>query len=128
MARKAQHVTDAELAVLQVLWEQGEATAGGIVKVLYPTKTASDVATVQKLLQRLEEKGCLGRNRKAWPHIFHPAIAREDLIGRRLQTTADELCEGSFSPLLTHLVKSKPLSHEDREMLRELLDELDEET
>ena len=128
MARKAQYVTDAELAVLQVLWEHREATAGEIVEVLYPSKTASDVATVQKLLKRLEEKGCLGRNRKAWPHIFHPAIAREDLIGRRLQSTADELCEGSFSPLLTHLVKSKPLTAKDRKMLRALLDELDEGT
>lgn len=118
-------MTDAELAVLQVLWDRGAATVRDIVDELYPAGTPSDLATVQKLLQRLEEKGCLGRNRNAWPHIFRPAIQREDLIGRRLQSTADELCAGSFSPLLTHLVKSQRLSRKDRETLRELLDEFE---
>jgi BlaI family transcriptional regulator, penicillinase repressor len=126
MPRKAQDVTDAELAVLQVLWDRGEATVREVVDELYPTGTPSDLATVQKLLQRLEEKGCLGRNRNAWPHIFRPAIQRDDLNRRRLQSTADTLCSGSLSPLLTHLVKSSKLKKQDREELRKLLDELDE--
>ena len=128
MPRKAQDVTDAELAVLQVLWEKGEGTVRDLVEVLYPTGTASDLATVQKLLKRLEKKGCLGRNRNVWPHIFRPAIQRSELIRRRLETTVDELCEGSFSPLLAHLVTSRRLSKDECEMLRDLLDKLDAES
>ena len=48
-----------------------------------------------------------------------------DLIGRRLRTMADDLCAGDMSPLLTHLVKSQRLSQKDRQMLRDLLDELE---
>jgi predicted transcriptional regulator len=125
MPRKAQDVTDAELAILQVLWDHGEATVRDLVEELYPAGTPSDLATVQKLLKRLEDKGCLGRNRSAWPHRFRAAIQREELIGRRLQTTADELCAGSLSPLLTHLVKSQQLSDDERGALRRLLDDLD---
>ncbi len=125
MPRKAQDVTDAELAILQVLWDHGEATVRDLVAELYPSATPSDLATVQKLLKRLEDKGCLGRNRSMWPHRFRAAIQREELIGRRLQSTADELCAGSMTPLLTHLVKSQQLSQAERSALRRLLDELD---
>jgi predicted transcriptional regulator len=127
MPRKAQDVTDAELAILQVLWERGEATVRALVEKLYPSGTTSDLATVQKLLKRLEDKSCVHRNRNAWPHVFRPAIKRAELIGRRLQSTADSLCAGSLSPLLTHLVKSQTLSSSDVRELRTLLDDLDTE-
>jgi predicted transcriptional regulator len=126
MPRKAQDVTDAELAILHFLWERGSATVRDIADALYPNGPASDVATVQKLLHRLEGKQCVRRNRKCWPHVFGPAIARENLIERRLQTTADTLCDGAMEPLLTHLVRSR-LSATERQRLRKLLDELDEE-
>jgi len=125
MPRKASDVTDAELAVLQVLWEKGTTTVRDIVAILYPAGTPSDLATVQKLLKRLENKNCISRNRSTWPHEFQPAIQRDDLISRRLQTTANELCEGSILPLLTQLVQLKSVSAEDRAALREILDDLD---
>jgi predicted transcriptional regulator len=127
MPRKPQDVTEAELAILQVLWDKGEATARDLTERLYPVLNESNLATVQKLLKRLETKGGIGRNRTAWPHVFRAAVARGDLIGRRLQTTADELCDGALSPLLTHLVKSDRLSAADRAALRDLLDELEQE-
>ncbi len=126
MPRKPQDVTDAELAILQVLWDRGSATVRELTEKLYPTGTGSDLATVQKLLKRLEAKRCVRRDRTSWPHLFRPGIAREELIGRRLQSTADELCSGSLEPLVTHLVRSR-LSADQREKLRGLLSELENE-
>jgi len=126
MPRKPQDVTDAELAILQVLWDRGSATVRELTERLYPTGTGSDLATVQKLLKRLEAKRCVRRDRSSWPHLFRPGIAREELIGRRLQTTADELCAGSLEPLVTHLVRSR-LTADQREKLRGLLSELENE-
>jgi predicted transcriptional regulator len=82
---------------------------------------------VQKLLERLEGKGCVRRDRGTWPHTFAAAIERSDLIGRQLQQTADKLAGGSLQPLLTHLVKTGRLSADDRQSLRSLLDELTQE-
>lgn len=126
MPRKPQDVTDAELAILQVLWDRGSATVRELTEKLYPTGTGSDLATVQKLLKRLEAKRCVRRDRASWPHLFRPGIARDELIGRRLQTTADELCSGSLEPLVTHLVRSR-LTADEREKLRGLLSELENE-
>ncbi|HYE17460.1 MAG TPA: BlaI/MecI/CopY family transcriptional regulator [Tepidisphaeraceae bacterium] len=130
MARTPQEVTEAELAVLQVLWEQG---AGGctirqITDRLYPEGTVSCYATVQKLLERLEAKGCVARDRSGPVHAFAAAVCREELIGRRLRTVAEQLCGGSMAPLLTHLVRAEGMSAEERAELRGLIDQLDNES
>jgi predicted transcriptional regulator len=115
-----------ELAVLQVLWEQGPATIRQITDVLYPTGNAASYATVQKLLERLESKSCVRRDRRPAAHTFRAAIDREELIGRRLQAVAEQLCGGSLTPLLTHLVRARNYSARERRNLRQLIDDLDD--
>lgn len=126
MARTPQDITDAELNVLQVLWDQGTATVRELTEKLYRECTLSLTATVQKLLERLEGKKCVKRDRKTWPHQFSAVLKREELITRQLQSTANKLCEGELNPLLTCLVKSNGLSAEERQSLRGLLDQLDQ--
>ena len=125
MPRKAKDVTDAELAILQVLWEEGPTTVRRLSERLYPDEPDKQVPTVQKLLGRLEAKECVARDRAVWPHSYTASIDREDLVGRRLETTAEELCGGSYGPLLSYLVRGRALSDDERAALRGLLDELD---
>ena len=127
MARPPKDVTDAEVSILHFLWDRERATVREIAEELYAGRSASQQATVQKLLERLEAKGCVLRSRETWPHTFEPAIERSDLIGRQLQQTADKLAGGSLQPLLTHLVKAGKLSADDRHELRKLLDDLNKE-
>jgi BlaI family transcriptional regulator, penicillinase repressor len=122
MARTSQDVTEAELAVLQALWDKGPATIRHLAEATYEQVGASQYATVQKLLDRLEVKGCVARDRREGVHVFRAAIDREELIGRRLRAVADKLCGGSLTPLLTHLVNAEPLSEQDRSMLRSLIE------
>jgi BlaI family penicillinase repressor len=122
MARTPRDVTDAELAVLQVLWDQGPATIRQLTDRLYPGGGTAQYATVQKLLDRLEAKECVGRERTAGAHVFAAALARDELIGRRLQDVAEKLCGGSLTPLLTHLVRTRRLSARERRELRDLID------
>jgi predicted transcriptional regulator len=124
MPPKAQDITDAELAVLEQLWARAPATVRELSERLYGGSAASDLATVQKLLGRLEGKGAVARNRQTWPHQFQASIGRQDLIERRLQSTADQLCGGSLGPLLTHLVSTEKLDRQERQHLRRLLDQL----
>ena len=117
-------VSDAELAVLHVLWDRQQATIRQITDLIYPGGTNSHYATVQKLLERLEGKGFVDRDRSGAVHVFTPRVDRDTLLGRRLQAVAESLCDGSFTPLLTHLVRSR-LSEQERSQLRALIDELD---
>jgi predicted transcriptional regulator len=125
MARTPKDITDAELAVLQVLWDQGPCSIRHITDILYPDGRAAQYATVQKLLERLEEKEWVDRNRSGSSHRFMATFGRDELIGRRLQAVAEKLCGGSWTPLLTHLVQHQKLSAQDRQALRNLIEELE---
>jgi BlaI family penicillinase repressor len=118
-------VTEAELALLQALWDDGPATIRHLVERVYGQTGASVYSTVQKLLDRLEAKGCVERDRGGSVHVFRAAINRDELIGRRLRAVADSLCGGSLSPLLTHLVEGRGLSEKERRELRALVEKLD---
>jgi BlaI family penicillinase repressor len=125
MARTPRDISDAQLAVLHQLWDLGPATIRQLTDALYPSGGTSSYATVQKLLERLEDKHCVRRRRTGQAHVFEAILARDELIGRRLQAMAEKLCGGSLTPLLTHLVRAKRLSARERQDLRALIDELD---
>jgi predicted transcriptional regulator len=120
-------VTDAELAVLQVLWEQGPATIRQLTDALYPPSRGADApyATVQKLLERLEGKGHVRRDRSTHAHVFSAVTSRDTLVGHRLRVMAEKLTGGLMTPLLTHLLRAETLTPEERRELRALMDELD---
>ena len=125
MPRPTQDVTDAELAVLEALWANAPSTIRSLAERLYPAGGgATEYATVQKLLERLENKRYVKRERSASPQQFSPAVRRDDLLHRRLRTLAEKLCGGSLSPILTHLVSSEKLTPDEIASLRKLLDEL----
>jgi BlaI family penicillinase repressor len=114
-------ITDAELSILQVLWERGEATTREIAAALYEEVTDPKMASAQKLLERLEAKGCVQRDRSKRAHRFRARVSREGFLRGRLQALADRVCGGALVPLVTTLLESKRLSRRDREELRKLI-------
>jgi predicted transcriptional regulator len=125
MEHEPDNVTDAELAVLQVLWDSQPATIRQIAEAIYPNTTDAKYATVQKLLERLEEKGHVGRDRSQHAHLFSAQTSRDMLVGRRLRAMAQELTGGMMAPLLAHLVRAEALTAAERRELRDLIDELE---
>ena len=117
-------VTGAELTLLEMLWDEGSATIRRLTDVVYPGGSPSDYATVKKLLSRLEAKGYVQRDQRAMAHVFKASCSRDELIGQRLQALANNLCEGSRTPLLTHLLRTERLTSRELEELEALLDDL----
>jgi BlaI family transcriptional regulator, penicillinase repressor len=114
--------SDAELAVLKLLWENERLSARDIREQLYPEGTPSDHATVQKLLQRLEQKKLIARDRRSFAHQFRAIVTREELAGEQLEALASKLTDGSMVPFILHAVNAKPLTAEERSEIRRLLD------
>lgn len=121
MPAKAQPVTDAELAVLKLLWESTPLTAGAILSQLYPKGSPSDRGTVQKLLQRLETKRIVARDRSTWPHTFRALVTRDHLAGQQIEALAAKLTDGSLVPFILHAVTKQRLSPRERAAIEELL-------
>lgn len=115
-------LANAELAIMNLLWQSDRLTARHIREQLYPDATKAQHGTVQRLLQRLEDKRYVARDRTLFVHLFSAAISRQTYAGRQLESLADKLTAGSFAPLITHLVAEKKISREEIDRIRGILD------
>ena len=115
-------LANAELAVMDLLWQNERLTARQIREQLYPDATKAQHGTVQRLLQRLEDKGYVERDRSLSVHFFSAAISRQTYAGTQLESLATKLTEGSFAPLITHLVQQNRISRDEIKRIRAILD------
>jgi BlaI family transcriptional regulator, penicillinase repressor len=123
MALSKIQASDAELAILKLLWDRELLTARQIREKLYPSGTPSDHATVQKLLQRLEQKKLIVRDRQLFAHSFRATVKRERLAAEQLEVLAEKLTDGSMAPFILHAVSSKKLTSKEISEIRRLLDQ-----
>jgi BlaI family penicillinase repressor len=123
--RPAAGVSDAELEVLKVLWDQGPGTVRQVLEALRAEGRSWAYTTVMTLLHRLCAKGYATSDASAPAHVFHASASRESLVRRRLEDVADELCDGSPAPLVLSLMRSRRFTAEEIAHFRRLLDELE---
>jgi predicted transcriptional regulator len=120
-------ISATELAVLKVLWDVGAGTVREVQGVLRRQGRRWAYTTVQTLLNRLQGKGYAASDRGGPAHVYRAAVSREELLRTRLGALADELCEGTASPLVLALVEGGRFSAEEIEQFRQLLDRLDDD-
>jgi len=106
-----------------MLWRKGRLTARQILELLYPDTSRPQHGTVQRLLQRLEAKGFVTRDRGLGVNLFSPAVSRESYAGGQLESLVDRLGGGSLVPMVTRLVEDNKLSRAEIEKLRRILEE-----
>ena len=116
-------IPDAELDVLKLLWAEHPLTARQITISVYGDATPSSIGTVQKLLQRLEAKGCVDRDRTEHVHRFSPAVSQTDVAASQLELLAEKVADGSLAPFVTHLVNTRQLSRKEKAEIRRMLEE-----
>lgn len=117
-------VTDAERDVMERLWAGGPTPVRALAESLSTAERPVIAPTVLKLLERLENKGFVRRDRRRNPHQFSATVSRDELIERRLQALAGDLCGGSLVPLVSCLVERGRLTDEDRATIRRMIDEM----
>lgn len=116
-------LANAELAVMELLWDQSGLTARRIREELYPDASKAQHGTVQRLLQRLEDKGFVARDKSLPVHLFSPAVSREAYATGQLETLTAKLTGGSIAPLITHLIEQEKITPDEISRLRKILEE-----
>src|SRR5690349_19396120 len=91
VAARRLSVSDTELEVLRVLWEQGPGTVRAIADVLRRQGRTWAYNTVLTLLQRLEAKGYVAADKGGQAHVFRPSVSRDHLLRQHLRELADQL-------------------------------------
>lgn len=124
MTRKPRKpIPDAELEVLQALWDLGQ----GTVRDLLGHFPGGDRAytTVQTLVSRLEAKGYVASKKDGRALVYTPQVERDELLTAELADVASRVTGGRASPLVLNLVEHSNLTPDDLRELRTLLDRLE---
>ena len=119
--------TDAELAILRVLWERGPSTVRDVHDVLSTSQTTG-YTTVLKLLQIMTEKGLVVRDESQRAHVYEPRHTEQRTQRQLLRDLMERAFGGSPAKLVMQALSTQKASHEELTAIRGLLEKLEGET
>lgn len=118
--------TEAELEILQVLWQHGTCTVRDVHEVLN-RRAGTGYTTALKLLQVMHEKGLVDRDESERAHMYKAAVSKERTQKRFLADMVKRVFEGSPSRLVLQALGDHKASREELHEIRALLNRLDED-
>jgi len=127
MESSQQLPTDAELRVLQVLWEAGPQTVREVHERLSGEKDVR-YTTVLKILQNMLRKGLVLRDDSDRSHIFEAAVSEARTTSRLLDDVTHRVFGGSTGELVLRALSSQRASEGDLEKIREVLAALEDDS
>ncbi|MBD8679239.1 BlaI/MecI/CopY family transcriptional regulator [Sphingomonas sp. CFBP 13720] len=116
----AERISDAEHAVMEVLWDQNPLTAQEVVDRVAPARGWS-ANTVKTLLGRLLAKTVIAADEDGRRYRYRPLVVREDYVAGESQKFIDRLFGGSLTPLVAHLAERDQLSAREIDEIEALL-------
>ena len=125
--QKTPRPTDAELAILDVLWQQGPSTVRQVQQALSSDRSTG-YTTVLKLMQIMTDKGLLRRDESQRAHIYQPVLPAEETQQRLVGDLIERAFGGSTANLVMQALSAKKASAEELAQIRRLLDEFEGDT
>ena len=113
--------TDAELAILRVLWEHGAATVRQVHEVLSRERPAA-YTTALKMLQIMTEKGLVRRDETDRTHIYQARLSQEQTQRQLVRDLLDRAFGGSSSKLVMQALATRRASADELTEIRKLLE------
>ena len=119
--------TDAELAILRVLWQRGPSTVRDVHEELNRDGTTG-YTTILKMLQIMTEKGLVVRDETQRAHIYQSRYGEQKTQRQLLSDLADRAFGGSAAKLVMQALSGRKATAEELGAIREFLDRLEGET
>jgi BlaI family penicillinase repressor len=116
--------TEAELDILQILWESGPRTVREVHEALRGKQTG--YTTVLKQMQLMAEKGLLERNERFRSHVYEARQPRERTQERLIQRLVQTAFSGSAKSLVLGALSAKPVSKDELAEIRGFLEGFEE--
>lgn len=124
--RQTPRPTDAELAILAVLWERGPSTVRDVHDALSSSQ-ATGYTTVLKMLQIMTDKGLVVRDESQRAHIYEARLSEQRTQRQLLTDLVDRAFGGSPAKLVMQALTGRKASADEINELRALLDTLEGE-
>ena len=122
MGRPQPRPTDAELAILRVLWERGASTVRQVHETLADTRETGYTTTL-KLMQIMADKGLVKRNETARTHVYSANAGQEQTQRQLVQDLVDRAFGGSAAQLVLRALSADGATDAELKQIRKLIDD-----
>jgi len=117
--------TDAELEILNVLWQRGASTVRDVQGQIVRSRPAMGYTTVLKLMQIMAEKGLVRRDESQRAHVYEAQLAQEQTQRQLIGDLLERAFDGSATKLVMQALSANKTSAEELSSIREMLDEFE---
>lgn len=126
--RKSTTLTEAELRLMDVLWEKEHATVAEITEAL-PSRLGLAYNTVLTTMRILEEKGYVRHSKpeQGRAFVYHPQVGRADATRSAVRELLRRFFGQSHEALVLNILQDEALDEHKRQKIRKLLEEFDTE-
>ena len=121
MKEHAKQLTNLQMDVMQVLWQQGEATVAQVHNALQDERQLA-MTTVATLLSRLEKYGLLTHRAQGRQYVYRPSVSRSEVRRSQLTDLIDQFFHGNPADLVYHLINEAEVDDEDLARLQKLIE------
>ena len=118
--KKSPTLTEAELRLMEVLWEKGPATVHIIMEGL-PPKPALAYNSVLTTIRILEKKGYVQHVKEGRAHVYMALVGREEATRVEIRNLVGKFFKNSHELLLLNLLEDKGIDAEELARMRELM-------
>ena len=115
-------ISDAEWQVMKIVWMQGEQTSSDLIRVLAERFDWSK-STVQTLLARLVDKGCLTRKKEGKSFVYSALLTLDQSRDLLVQDIKDKVCSRRMKQLVADLIVECDFTLSDLEDLEAVISE-----
>ena len=115
-------ISDAEWQVMKIVWMQGEQTSTDLIRVLAERFDWSK-STIQTLLARLVEKGCLTRKKEGKSFVYSVLLTLDQSRDLLVQDIKDKVCSRRMKQLVADLIIECDFTLSDLEDLEAVISE-----
>ena len=119
-------ISNAELSVMQVIWQQQPISANEVVAALGNDKDWHE-KTVKTLLNRLVSKGALGFEKDGRAYLYYPLITEQDYQLEQSRSFVERIFSGRIAPLVAGFASQKKLTEDDVAQLKQLIAQWEQE-
>ena len=123
---KPVHLAELQLAIMQVLWDRGEATVAEVRDALQPGRNLA-YTTVGTMLAKLEANGHVTHRSESRVNVYAPTIQRDQVSRSMVTDLAERLFRGDVADLMCHLLDGCEVTSEEISRLKKLIREKERE-
>ena len=108
--RRPKVLTEAELELMDTMWELGEATAQSIQEASPSSRKPSN-STVRTILRGLEQKGYVRHRAEGRIYVYEPVLGRDEAARKMVQDVAHRISGGSAKVLIQRILELERNNH-----------------